>query len=82
MLTQIHFLLTYKCTFECDHCFVFSGPEAEGVFTIGQVENALKQMKETDTVDTAYFEGGEPFLYYPVLLESLSMANRWDLKPV
>ncbi|UCC80060.1 MAG: radical SAM protein [Candidatus Zixiibacteriota bacterium] len=80
MLTGIHFLLTYKCTFECDHCFVYSSPDAEGVFTIARVENALKQMKETGTVNNAYFEGGEPFLYYPVLLESLALAKSMGFK--
>lgn len=80
LLTGIHFLLTYKCTFECDHCFVYCSPESEGVFTIDRVENALKQMKETGTVNTAYFEGGEPFLYYPILLESLSMAREMGFR--
>jgi MoaA/NifB/PqqE/SkfB family radical SAM enzyme len=80
MLKGIHFLLTYKCTFECDHCFVYSSPEAEGVFTIDQVEDALKQMKEAGTIKEAYFEGGEPFLYYPILLESLSLARSMGFK--
>jgi MoaA/NifB/PqqE/SkfB family radical SAM enzyme len=80
MLKGIHFLLTYKCTYECDHCFLYCSPEAEGVFKIAQVEDALRQMKDTGTVDNAYFEGGEPFLYFPLLLESLSMARSMGFK--
>jgi len=76
VLTGVHFLLTYKCTYECDHCFVYSSPSADGVFTLEMMTAALKQMTEISSVDTAYFEGGEPFLYYPLLLESLRLAKR------
>ena len=80
MLTGVHFLLTYKCTFECDHCFLYCGPNAEGVFTIDQIENVLGQMRDTGSVDTAYFEGGEPFMYYPLMLESLRLAKSMGFK--
>jgi len=79
-LTGIHFLLTYKCTYECDHCFVYCGPNADGVFTISQIEDSLKQMKEVESIDTAYFEGGEPFLYYPLMLTAASMAKAMGFK--
>ncbi len=75
MLSGVHFLLTYKCTYECDHCFVYCSPQAEGVFTLAAVKKALGQMKEMGSIDTAYFEGGEAFLYYPLLLESLRLAK-------
>jgi MoaA/NifB/PqqE/SkfB family radical SAM enzyme len=80
LLTGIHFLLTYKCVFECDHCFLYSGPESEGVFTIDKIENALGQMKEVKSIDSAYFEGGEPFMYFPLLVESLSLAKSMGFK--
>ena len=76
MLTGVHFLLTYQCTFECDHCFLYCSPDADGVFTIGKVESALQQMKEMDSMKGAYFEGGEPFLYYPLMVESLRQAKK------
>lgn len=80
MLTGVHFLLTYKCTFECDHCFLYCGPDSEGTFTIDRVENLLGQMKEIDSVYAAYFEGGEPFLYYPLMIESIRMAKSMGFK--
>ncbi len=76
MLTGIHFLLTYKCTYECDHCFLYSSPQADGVFTLDGVKSALTQMKEMKSIDTAYFEGGEAFLYYPLLVASLVLAKQ------
>ncbi len=76
MLTGIHFLLTYKCTYECDHCFLYSSPGADGVFTLDGVKSALTQMREMKSIDTAYFEGGEAFLYYPLLVASLVLAKQ------
>src|SRR5512142_2531583 len=76
MLSGVHFLLTYKCTYECDHCFLYCSPNAEGVFTFEGVKAALKQAKEVPSIDSVYFEGGEAFLYYPLLLESVRQAKQ------
>ena len=75
MLTQVHFLLSYMCPFRCDHCFVCSGPSAEGTFTVSQIKEVLNQAKSVGTIDIIYFEGGEPFLFYPVLLEGIRLAR-------
>jgi MoaA/NifB/PqqE/SkfB family radical SAM enzyme len=77
MLSEIHFLLTYNCNFECDHCFLYCGPHAEGTFTIQQVDDILQEGLELGTVKMIYFEGGEPNLYYPLLLESVKRAHRY-----
>jgi hypothetical protein len=75
MLTGIHFLLTYKCAFECDHCFVFGSPFAEGTFTLAQVRTVLDEARRIGTVKTVYFEGGEAFLFYPLLVEGARLAR-------
>jgi len=75
-LTGLHFLLTYQCTFECDHCFVWGSPWQSGVFTLDGIERALDQAEELGTIQSIYFEGGEPFLYYPVLVEAVQSAAR------
>ena len=75
MITQIHVLLTYMCTLECQHCFVCSSPHSEGTFTPSQVTALLDQTDALGTVDKIYFEGGEPFLFYPVLLDSIRQAR-------
>jgi hypothetical protein len=75
VLTGVHFLLTYRCTHECDHCFVYSSPRAGGTFTLEQIRCVLAQAKEVGTVEWIYFEGGEPFLQYPILLEGLEAAR-------
>jgi hypothetical protein len=80
MLTGIHFLLTYACTYECDHCFLYSGPFQEGTFTVKQLRNVFVQIKEAKTIDNVYFEGGEPFLYYPLMLSGIRMARDLGLE--
>ncbi|MEW5725400.1 MAG: radical SAM protein [Thermodesulfobacteriota bacterium] len=75
MFTGIHFLLTYTCLFECDHCFLYCGPGAEGVFTLSRIKGVLEEARRMGTVEWIYFEGGEPFLYYPVMLEGLRSAR-------
>lgn len=80
MLTGIHFLLTYKCLFECDHCFVYSSPQSEGTFTLKQVRTVLDEAIKIGTIEWVYFEGGEPFLYYPLLIEGIKAATRHGFK--
>ena len=80
MLTGIHILLTYTCTFECDHCFLYCSPEASGTFGLEQIRQLLAQAKETGTVEWIYFEGGEPSLYYPLMIEGVRLAKQHGFK--
>ncbi len=75
-LQEIHFLLTYHCNFECDHCFLYCGPFTPGTFTISQVEDVLEEALKIGTIRTIYFEGGEPTLFYPLLVESIRRAHQ------
>jgi hypothetical protein len=80
MLTGIHILLTYKCLFECDHCFLHSGPHAEGTMTLPQIRNVLDESRKIGGIEWIYFEGGEPFLYYPSMLEGIGLARDMGFK--
>jgi len=75
MLTGIHFLLTYTCNWECDHCFLFSSPRAEGTFTLAQIRETLDDARKIPSLEWVYFEGGEPTLYYPLLVEGVRLAR-------
>jgi hypothetical protein len=75
MVTGVHFLLTYVCTFECDHCFLYCGPHSEGTFTVNQLTRALDDCIRAGTINGVCFEGGEPFLFYPLLIEGVKMAR-------
>jgi MoaA/NifB/PqqE/SkfB family radical SAM enzyme len=72
-LSGLHILLTYQCTYECEHCFVWGSPRQEGTLTLEQVQEILKQAKEAG-VESIYFEGGEPFLFYAILARGVRLA--------
>ncbi len=75
MLTGVHFLLTYACSFECDHCFVYSSPQARGTFTLNQIKRVFEELTNIRTIQRVYFEGGEAFLFYPLMVEGIKIAR-------
>ena len=75
MLTGAHLLLTYTCSFECDHCFVYSSPQAKGTFTLDQIKRVIEELVKLGTIERVYFEGGEPFLFYPLMVEGIRLAR-------
>ena len=79
-LSGLHLLLTYHCTLECDHCFVWGSPWQSGTFTLPNLRQVLQQAKESGTVEWIYFEGGEPFLYYAVLLKVAQEAAQMGFR--
>lgn len=78
-LDGIHFLVTYRCTYACDHCFVWGSPDAEGTMTLAQLTGAIDQAAECG-VESVYFEGGEPTLAYPIVLAAAAHARRRGLE--
>jgi hypothetical protein len=74
-LNSLHTLLTYRCNYECDHCFVWGSPRQSGVFTLAQLEELFQQALTLDKITGFYFEGGEAFLYYPLLQEAVKRAH-------
>ena len=79
-LTGLHFLLTYKCNSECDHCFLYCSPRSRGTFTLEQIPQLLDEAVRINTIKSIYFEGGEPFLVYPLMLEGVQMARERGFK--
>jgi hypothetical protein len=73
-LSGLHLLLTYQCTLECDHCFAWGSPWQSGTLTLPDIREILRQAVDLGTVEWIYFEGGEPFLYYAVLLKAVQEA--------
>jgi hypothetical protein len=73
-LSSLHLLLTYQCTLECDHCFVWGSPWQTGTMTLAEIQFLLEQAQSLGTVESIYFEGGEAFLFYPLLLAGVREA--------
>jgi len=74
-LSGLHILLTYRCTSRCDHCFVWGSPDQQAVFTRAAVHQVLDQARELGTIEWVFFEGGEPFVYYPILVDGVQAAS-------
>ena len=73
-LEAIHLLTTYRCTYACDHCFVWGSPEQEATMTLAQLEAVIDQAAAAGCA-MVYFEGGEPLLAYPVVLAAARHAR-------
>jgi len=78
--TELHLLLTYQCTRECEHCFAWGSPQQRGCMTLEKIKLILNQAKELDSLVSITFTGGEPFLHYPILLSAVRLAARSHLK--
>jgi hypothetical protein len=79
-LSGLHLLLTYQCPFECDHCFVWSGPFHNGTMTLETVDHILAEAGRLGTIEWIYFEGGEAFLYYAILRSGVLRAKALGFK--
>jgi len=79
-LSGLHLLLTYQCNLECNHCFAWGSPWQDGTMTLRGIRRILKQAEELGTIQWFYFEGGEPFLYYAVLLKGIQEAASMGFK--
>lgn len=74
-LSGLHLLLTYECNYECDHCFVWGSPLQSGTMTLATIEHILAEAEALGSIEWIYFEGGEAFLYYQILLSGIRGAK-------
>ena len=79
-LSQLLLLLTGECTLECHHCFVWSSPDQRNTMSRETVEHILDQAEAFGAIEWIYFEGGEPFLHYDLLLWGVQQAGQRGFK--
>ena len=60
---------------ECDHCFVWGSPRTTGTMSIDDVRAIVHQAHEIPDIRRICFEGGEPFLYYPLLARAVAESH-------
>ena len=53
--------------------------QAKRTMTLDRIHQILQQVKDLATVEWIYFEGGEAFLYYPILLSRCQESGRLGL---
>ncbi len=79
-LSGLHLLLTYECNYACSHCFVWGGPAQTGTMTVESIKHILNEAGALGTIEWIYFEGGEAFLYYPILCTGIRLAKEYGFK--
>ncbi len=73
-------LFTYRCTISCRHClFACRGARPDVVMDAGRCVRYLEQLHQLGRV--VHIAGGEPMLYWDVLVEVLDRAARADVAP-
>ena len=65
---------------ECDHCFVWGSPHSSGTMSIERVRSILRQARDVPSIEWIYFEGGEPFLHYPLLVQAVTESHEAGFK--
>ncbi|NLF66656.1 MAG: hypothetical protein GX579_18850 [Chloroflexi bacterium] len=80
-LTGIHVVLTYQCQFECGHCFIWGRGGHSGIFHPDGLAVVLDQAAALGTIKEICFEGGETFVYYPLLIAAVRSAASRRFRP-
>ncbi len=78
-ITGVHFLISYGCPAECDHCFIWGNPRRDRGMTIENIDAFLDQIMALGTVTSVCGEGGESFTKYPVLLHLMKRGKALGL---
>jgi hypothetical protein len=74
-LTRIHFLITYGCTAECDHCFLWGSPRRTSGMTPSQIDAFLDEIVSLGTITAVCAEGGESFARPDLLMHLVRAAT-------
>jgi len=80
---MIDFLVTFRCPSRCKHCCYRAGPERKGNMQSRDVQRYLEELSNTQTLESVGAHGGEPFLYFELLLSffrkarELGIDKRW-----
>jgi hypothetical protein len=59
---------------------VYGSPNAKGTFTLDQLKKVFNELSKLETIEWIIFEGGEPFLFYPLMYEGIKMAHSMGFK--
>ncbi|MFX0022330.1 MAG: radical SAM protein [Candidatus Hermodarchaeota archaeon] len=76
LVTSVDFLLTFKCTAECQHCSYKAGPNRTGFIKKKEVSGYLKELTKMNPLKSVWVHGGEPFLDFDGLIYIIKEANQ------
>ncbi|MGT2625534.1 radical SAM protein [Streptococcus thoraltensis] len=69
-------LMTYQCVAECDECCFSCSPRLKGTsLNFDTIKNFLNKVKELGNVKVVVFSGGECFIEFKLLVQSIKYAH-------
>ncbi|TMO84324.1 radical SAM protein [Pseudoalteromonas spongiae] len=71
--------LTETCPLECSHCCVESNSSKTKALKNNEVLKIIGEAKSTNVFEKVCFVGGEPFLEYRTLTDSISFASKMNM---
>ena len=76
-------LLTYRCNAACASCYLACGPDRAGEMTVESALAAWEGLVRASPYGCrVHLSGGEPFLNWPLLIETCRAARRAGLAPL
>lgn len=75
-ITGVDFLLTFKCPSKCKHCSYRGGPERTGSLKLSDIKRYLREVTATQPLHSVGAHGGEPFLYFELLVQTMRNAKK------
>ena len=79
LVSNVDFLLTFKCPAECQHCSYKSGPKRTGFINLKEVSGYLNELIKMHPLQSVWVHGGEPFLYFDYLEQIIKEAKKREI---
>ena len=78
--SDIGLILTYQCHSACAHCLYNCGPGWHDWMTEHDILSALDVIQNWGHPDYIHITGGEPFLNFPLLLQTVQAASQRGIR--
>ena len=79
---KLAFILTDKCTAECDICCFSCSPQNSTFQSLNMIKSLIIEGAKRKSISTVGFSGGEPFLAYKEMLEATHLAHQLGLSVI
>jgi len=79
----LYFVISYKCTNECKHCAVQGSPNQDEItIKLEDVKKYLEDVTSNFLIEEVGFFGGEPLLYFDLLVSLIEEVKRFDIQKI
>jgi MoaA/NifB/PqqE/SkfB family radical SAM enzyme len=79
LVSNVDFLITFKCPAKCKHCSYKAGPERKGFIKPNKTSQYLEELTKMNPLQSVWVHGGEPFLYFEYLEKIVKEAKQREI---